>query len=299
MEMEIVCGVESCDCVSREAVEKIINKYIDGSFEWGAMLVEIKKLPSIKIKSIECDTVSRDAVKNEIKCWIGSGEHRYAMAEKFLFDRINDLPGVPNCKKRKRGDRMTNKEAIEWFKNSAFYHKDHEPFNMAISALEKENIYDDKEHYVTISKALYDKLNVDACDDAISRERVHQMLDEYMAYRTNVDVKELHSRVEELPSVQPKPIECDAISREAALEKMADYVASGYADSAEDFEEYSKIICQLPSVQPSRNGHWVGIDEEPHEDYECDRCGKAIYAIEDLSEYKFCPNCGADMRGVE
>ena len=33
---------------------------------------------------------------------------------------------------------MTNSEAIEWFKNSAFYHKDHTPFNMAISALEKE-----------------------------------------------------------------------------------------------------------------------------------------------------------------
>ena len=40
----------------------------------------------------------------------------------------------------------------------------------------------------------------------------------------------------------------DAISREMALEKMADYVASGYADSVEDFEEYSRIICQLPSV---------------------------------------------------
>ena len=42
----------------------------------------------------------------------------------------------------------------------------------------------------------------------------------------------------------------DAISRDMALEKMADYVASGYADSVEDFEEYSRIICQLPSVKP-------------------------------------------------
>ena len=32
---------------------------------------------------------------------------------------------------------MTREEAIEWFRNSAFYHKDHEPFNMAISALEQ------------------------------------------------------------------------------------------------------------------------------------------------------------------
>ena len=49
----------------------------------------------------------------------------------------------------------------------------------------------------------------------------------------------------------------DLISRDMALEKMADYVASGYADSVEDFEEYSRIICQLPSVNPqeSKTGH--------------------------------------------
>ena len=40
----------------------------------------------------------------------------------------------------------------------------------------------------------------------------------------------------------------DLIERDMALEKMADYVASGYADSVEDFEEYSRIICQLPPV---------------------------------------------------
>ena len=41
----------------------------------------------------------------------------------------------------------------------------------------------------------------------------------------------------------------DLIDRDLLLEKMADYVASGYADSVEDFEEYSKIVCQMPSVQ--------------------------------------------------
>ena len=33
---------------------------------------------------------------------------------------------------------MTRKEAIKWFKESPFYHKDHEPLNMAIKALEQE-----------------------------------------------------------------------------------------------------------------------------------------------------------------
>ena len=41
--------IEPCeDVVSRKDVENIVNKYIDGSFQWGAMLVEIKRLPSVK-----------------------------------------------------------------------------------------------------------------------------------------------------------------------------------------------------------------------------------------------------------
>lgn len=54
-----------------------------------------------------------------------------------------------------------------------------------------------------------------------------------------------------IKALEQQPCE-DVISREAALEKMADYVASGYADSAEDFEEYSRIICQLPPVTPQQ-----------------------------------------------
>lgn len=46
----------------------------------------------------------------------------------------------------------------------------YESLEMAIKALEKENIYDDKEHYVTISKALYDKLNIDY-EQALSQEQ--------------------------------------------------------------------------------------------------------------------------------
>ena len=50
---------------------------------------------------------------------------------------------------------------------------------------------------------------------------------------------------------------------------------------------------------PSATGHWIGIDEEPHEDYECDACGYVVSTwtanIEPHEEYKFCPNCGAKM----
>lgn len=143
----------------------------------------------------------------------------------------------------------------------------------------------------------------------------------------------------------------DAISRDMALEKMADYVASGYADSAEDFEEYSRIICQLPSVQPkpiecddaisrekaimmvctafntttsnpseevrtilhkckeklkkiesvqpSRKGHWIKVTNG-RGGHECDLCHEYAPSYKDGDEYltRYCPNCGADMRGA-
>ncbi|MBO7430440.1 MAG: hypothetical protein J6U56_05445 [Spirochaetia bacterium] len=33
---------------------------------------------------------------------------------------------------------MTREEAIKWFRENPFYHKNHVPFNMAIKALEQE-----------------------------------------------------------------------------------------------------------------------------------------------------------------
>lgn len=40
------------------------------------------------------DLISRNAVLKEISCWIGSGEYRYAMSERFLIDRIKTLSSV-------------------------------------------------------------------------------------------------------------------------------------------------------------------------------------------------------------
>ena len=59
-------------------------------------------------------------------------------------------------------------------------------------------------------------------------------------------------------------------------------------------------IHNLPSVkQEPKTGHWIAIDEEPHEDYECDKCGYVVSTftenIEPHTEYKYCPNCGARM----
>ena len=102
---------------------------------------------------------------------------------------------------------MTKEEALEILRGMKYpynykknkmiitnVNEENEALLMAISALEQESSSSENPNKSEIPTS---------CDDAISRERVHQMLDEYMAYRTDVDVKELHSRVEELPSVQP------------------------------------------------------------------------------------------------
>ena len=67
--------------------------------------------------------------------------------------------------------------------NSSVLRQLRQALEMAIQALEKENIYDDKEHYVTISKALYDKLNIDY-EQALSQEPI---LD-----KIRVEIKHLH-----------------------------------------------------------------------------------------------------------
>ena len=58
--------------VSLNAVENIVNKYIDGSFEWGAMLVQIKQLPSIDRTVQEFADRCRECGKQRTGHWIGT-----------------------------------------------------------------------------------------------------------------------------------------------------------------------------------------------------------------------------------
>lgn len=108
----------------------------------------------------------------------------------------------------------------------------------------------------------------------------------------------------------------DAISRQAVIDAIKHAQFNFCISSTINFADYKKevqeivdnilsaqikVINDLPSVNPQepKAGHWIGIDEEPHEDYECDRCGYTIWAytanIEPHTEYKYCPNCGCRM----
>lgn len=64
-------------------------------------------------------------------------------------------------------------------------------------------------------------------------------------------------------------------------------------------DRLTRTIDDIPAadVRPVVRGTWVGIDDFPHEDWECDHCGCVVGNTDDpWNYYHFCPNCGADMR---
>lgn len=78
------------------------------------------------------------------------------------------------------------------------------------------------------------------------------------------------------------------------MAEMAEEALDGYIYKGKTLREWVDII-----AQKEKTGAWVPTDEEPHEDYECNKCGYAISTftanIEPHTEYKYCPNCGARM----
>ena len=106
------------------------------------------------------------------------------------------------------------------------------------------------------------------------------------------DYKGIMAYIDELPSVQPEPFE-DAVRRADVVDMLEMYPFVEYSE----YETAREVVMRLPSAQPERkNGNWVGIDDDPCETFECDRCG---FVLDDWIQgalYNFCPNCGADMR---
>lgn len=81
----------------------------------------------------------------------------------------------------------------------------------------------------------------------------------------------------------------DYIEREAVMQALLD---EQYGYLCED------AVRAIPAadVKAVVRGTWVGLDDFPHEDWECDHCGCAVENIEDpWNHYHFCPNCGAEM----
>jgi len=91
----------------------------------------------------------------------------------------------------------------------------------------------------------------------------------------------------------------DLISRQAAIDALIKW----YGCEPTDIGAFENIIEQLPYAQSERKmGRWINkryrwldcISMWWINSYECSACGAA-----GLHDWKFCPNCGADMRGEQ
>ena len=89
----------------------------------------------------------------------------------------------------------------------------------------------------------------------------------------------------------------DTISRQAAIDVLS--TITMYEGSI-PFDTAVMRIEQLPSAQLERKkGQWMKEDRG-HVEYcaVCDQCG-FDWIWSDREYFKFCPNCGADMRGEQ
>ena len=112
-------------------------------------------------------------------------------------------------------------------------------------------------------------------------------------------------------SYSEKPNNSDLIYRQDALEALRTCYETeriDYTNGNEyiNYEQAVHEVEQLSSAQPERpKGNWVEIGDEPYDEWECDVCGFVIDGSgcidpeEYRDVYKFCPNCGADMRGEQ
>lgn len=87
----------------------------------------------------------------------------------------------------------------------------------------------------------------------------------------------------------------DLISRQEAIKAIED-LPNCYNGFSDTFDK-ACIIGVLEEVQSAqRTGHWINrslnIKYPEWERYTCSECGKHS------DGFDYCPNCGADMRGV-
>ena len=92
----------------------------------------------------------------------------------------------------------------------------------------------------------------------------------------------------------------DLISRQSALDIFDDYNVSVENGELEAYSRDRKRMCELPPAQPERKrGKWLADNRPGGGFWVCSCCKFPSEAFAANVLYKFCPNCGADMRGEQ
>lgn len=92
----------------------------------------------------------------------------------------------------------------------------------------------------------------------------------------------------------------DTISRAAALNIAHTLIIPGeeFHQNNQAIGNYTAELVKLPSAQPERKrGRWLPDNRPGGGFWVCSECKFPSEAFAADVLYKFCPNCGADMRG--
>ena len=124
----------------------------------------------------------------------------------------------------------------------------------------------------------------------MTREEALKILDTIPTIGEQVDALEMA-----IKALEQEPIG-DLISRQAVLDKTIRVNSIWKSITNSKGKNLEEIVSELPSVNPQepKTGHWDSRT------CKCSECGYQI-AFSEYAErkYKYCPNCGADMRGEQ
>lgn len=122
------------------------------------------------------------------------------------------------------------------------------------------------------------------------------------AFRMAIESLELFGNSEHLPSAQPDVPDIndgDTISRQAAIDAVAKWFYDVFGITESDgTATIFKRLRELPPAQPERKkGMWIPDNLAGGGYWVCTVCKHPTEAFAADVLYKFCPFCGAEMRG--
>jgi rubrerythrin len=89
------------------------------------------------------------------------------------------------------------------------------------------------------------------------------------------------------------PNNSDCISRQAAIDAIDEISREVDDGDGFDYAKWREYFCELPPAEP-QTGKWV--DDGDPLTLTCGNCG---YGVMRYNAMRFCPHCGADMRGEQ
>ena len=157
------------DCISRADVLGLAKKgVLISNSNYQSVCKAINELPSVT--PIRKNSISRQAVYEQINCWIGSGEYRYTNATDYLIKRITDIESLEQqlCE-----DCISREKAKQFLYERLDRLNDDELYDIF------SRIIDDMYNELPPVTPSYNSIKTElkSCDDCISRQAVLNTLD--------------------------------------------------------------------------------------------------------------------------